>query len=102
MTFDVVVLGFNGMMSSSSSVTVGVDVTGGVVVIASVVEVVTVVVVVEDVVTVVEVVVTVTVFVVEVEVDVVEVIISFFADRGLKFKMLFSVILTAESMILGL
>ena len=115
MTFDVlVVLGFNGMMSSTSWVTVGVDVTeasGGVVVITDVVEVVTVVVVatvvvstsvMEDVVTVVEVVVIVTVFVVEVEVDVVEVIISFFADRGLKFKMLFSVILTAESMILGL
>ena len=103
MIFDVlVVLGFNGMMSSTSSVTVGVDVTGGVVVITDVVEVVAVVVVatvvvstsvMEDVVTVVEVVVTVTVLVVEV--DVVEVI-TFFADRSLKFKMLFSDILVQK------
>lgn len=107
MTFDVLVLlGFNGMMSSTSSVTVGVDVTegsGGVVVITDVVEVVTVVVVatvvvsttvMEDVVTVVEVVVTVTVLVVEV--DVVDVAMTFFADNGLNFKMLFSGILVQK------
>ena len=107
MTFEVlVVLGFNGM-NPSSSVTVGVDVTGasgGVVVIAGVVEVVIVVVVatvvvstsvMEDVVTVVEVVVTVTVFVVEV--DVVEVAISFFADNGLNFGSL--TLFTSETMI---
>ena len=86
MKFDLlVVLGFNGMMSSTSLITVGVDVTGVVVVIAGFVEVETVVVVatvvvsttvMEDVVTVVEVVVTVTVLVVEV--DDVEVIRSLF------------------------